>query len=134
MDVSGPERLAELMEGQVEVHRALLDLLREKRDALVRGDMDALERAVEAEEFLIARAARTGRLYARVSGGVNWSQADPEVVARHERSRRELERLMARVRELNEANSHLLKNSLRYVEASLRALRRHKGVTYEPGK
>ncbi len=134
MEGSGPEGLAELMEGQVQVHRALVDVLREKRDALVRGDLEGLERAVEAEEFLIARAARTGQLYARASEGVDWAQADPEVVTRHERSRRELERLVARLHELNEANSQLLKNSLRYVEAALRALRRYRGLTYEPRK
>ncbi|MCL6450625.1 MAG: flagellar protein FlgN [Acetobacteraceae bacterium] len=149
-DMRAADRLARVLDEQVELYGALLELSRRKQRVLVEGGLQDLERLVEAEQALLWRAGKAeerrlalqdellGELGLPAGGRVTLSQLlqrlDGSTAERYREVAGRLKALVAELVALNAANTELVNQALAYVRFSLRSLARLGGEppTYRP--
>lgn len=149
-DPHSPHTLIKLLQGQRDCYAALLQLAETKRRALINDDLQALEHALEQEQFLITTLGRLER--ERLATGVELSRelsipADnltlDLLIAKVDLSlqrplselRAEIVAQIQRLKEINQVNGQLIDQALRVINASLQALgaSSQQPATYGPG-
>ncbi len=142
MSTSLVVQLIELVNEEIRVFNTLFDLLEQEQAAIVADDVEAIEAssAAKAEVAEEARQMEERRLslLQQLSGSLNMApgQADLarliEVVEKHHgeelaRMRQVLLELNRKIRETNENNSFLIRQSMRHTERCLDILVGHPG-------
>ncbi|NLP18340.1 MAG: flagellar protein FlgN [Firmicutes bacterium] len=121
------------LEGQIKCYRNLLHLARRKKDILIEGKVQELDKIIGAEQVLILEGGRLEEerldLLEEIGSKINLA---PEKITRHhllakftdqERERftqleGELKEILRHLHEENQFNQHLIKQSLDYIEFS----------------
>ncbi|QQE74116.1 flagellar protein FlgN [Brevibacillus composti] len=127
--------LYELLDNLIQLHKAMLTLAGQKRGVLIKGDVDQLMAITTQEKKLIkavdasenARQALVTQLFAdqgiqRENGTLEdliKLTTSPEEKARLTAVREELKRIIGELRQENELNQQLLKQSLSFVTMTL---------------
>jgi flagellar biosynthesis/type III secretory pathway chaperone len=127
--------LYEILDNLINLHRALYTLAKQKKDVLIKGDIDELVKITQQEQKLIkaveaAEAARietVKELFA--AQGLSSSEGTlaeliklitaAEEKARLTNYRNELLRIVSELRDANELNQQLLEQSLSFVNMTL---------------
>ncbi|USG65331.1 flagellar protein FlgN [Brevibacillus ruminantium] len=127
--------LYELLDNLIQLHKALLSLSHQKKDALVQGDVDQLLAVTTKEKKLIkavdaaenARLSLVTQIFAEQGmKRENGTLADliklttsPEEKTRLMNAREELTQIVSELRQQNEVNQQLLEQSLSFVNMTL---------------
>ncbi len=123
------ESVVGLLREETEAHRRLLELAREEQRALVRGDVEALQRLVAEQEQLVGAvrglerarmqllelvAERAGRPVEGLSLRELVSSCPPDVGRRLEDQRQQLSEVLRELADVNKANALLVRAHLDY--------------------
>ncbi len=126
------ETVVGLLDEEIEAHRKLLELSRAEQRALVRGDVEVLQRLVAEQERLSTEiralerarmqllellAEREGRSVRELTLRELARLSRPEVAQRFEHQREVLVQLLRELADVNKANALLLSSHLQYVRA-----------------
>ncbi len=143
------DRMTAVLEQEAEVYRALVELSSKKQDALVAGDLEALDGVVRAEEALLWKAGRfeeTRQMVAteladllelkdgeRTLVRLIEAVGEPRAAALRERQG-EILRSVAELSANNETNGRLIEQALTQVRLTvgLLAKSRQAGAAYGP--
>jgi flagellar biosynthesis/type III secretory pathway chaperone len=124
------ESVVGLLQEETEAHRRLLQLAREEQRALVRGDVEALQRLVAEQEHVVAQvrgleqarmqllelvAERVGRPVEQLSLRELVAASPPDVGRRLEAQRVQLTDVLRELADVNKANALLVRAHLEYV-------------------
>lgn len=124
------ESVVGLLQEETQAHRRLLDLAREEQRALVRGDVQLLQRVVAEQEQVVGQvrelerarmrllelvAERVGRPVEGLSLRELVNSSPPDVGRRLEEQRRELVSVLTELADVNKANALLVRAHLQYV-------------------
>ncbi|MDR7542107.1 MAG: flagellar protein FlgN, partial [Armatimonadota bacterium] len=118
------ESVVGLLQEETEAHRRLLDLAREEQRALVRGDVQSLQRLVAEQEQVVGQvrglerarlqllelvAERLGRSVQELSLRELVAASPPDVGRRLEAQRHELTGVLRELADVNKANALLVR-------------------------
>jgi flagellar biosynthesis/type III secretory pathway chaperone len=124
------ESVVGLLQEEKEAHRRLLDLAREEQRALVRGDVQTLQRLVAEQEQVVSEvrglerarlqllelvAERLGRSVQELSLRELVAASPPDVGSRLEAQRNELTGVLRELADVNKANALLVRAHMEYV-------------------
>ncbi|MDQ7801773.1 MAG: flagellar protein FlgN [Armatimonadota bacterium] len=124
------ESVVGLLQEETEAHRRLLDLAREEQRALVRGDVQSLQRLVAEQEQVVGQvrglerarlqllelvAERLGRSVQELSLRELVAASPPDVGRRLEAQRHELTGVLRELADVNKANALLVRAHMEYV-------------------
>ncbi len=127
--------LHDVLENLINLHKALYTLAVQKKDVLIKGDIEALSAITQQEQKLIkalgaaesARIELVKQMFA--TRGLSIADAtlldlvkivtDPEEKSRLQSYRDELTRIVSELRQANELNQQLLEQSLSFVNLTL---------------
>lgn len=124
------ESVVGLLQEETEAHERLLELAREEQRALVRGDVQALQRVVAEQERVVGQvrglerarmqllelvAERTGRPVQQLSLRELVAESSPDVGRRLEAQREKLVGVLQELADVNKANALLVAAHLQYV-------------------
>lgn len=128
-------RLYEVLDNLVNLHRALYTLAVQKKDVLIKGDIDALNQITQQEQKLIKAVNATESARVQIvqdifhEKGLSLTEhtllelmktlTGVEEKSRLKEYREELIRIVSELREANELNQQLLEQSLSFVNHTL---------------
>ena len=135
--------LIDLLRGQTEIYSDMLDLSLQKKDIIVKNDVEALKKVTGKENGLLGRSQRLEKqraeLMVDISAVLNKKADDitievltqmlkdrPETATEAEaieQSARELRLVLGQLKEKNEINRMLIQNSLEYIDFSINVIR-----------
>jgi flagellar biosynthesis/type III secretory pathway chaperone len=141
--------LAEVLEDEIKIYRAMLDVVRREKDVLISADIKELEECNLAKEAMVIKVRSLERLrekYARELGGLLGLHSEfPRLLelaskmldpaASKLRSvHSTMDLLVKRIKEFNSANEELVQSSLKTVNGALGAIKEtlQPKVTYAP--
>jgi flagellar biosynthesis/type III secretory pathway chaperone len=148
-DLMAYKNLTEVLEDEIKVYRAMLDLVRREKDVLIAADIDELNEINRAKEAMIlkVRGLERGReKYARELGHslgvlsetprlleIASKMMDPEN-SKLRSIHSTLELLIKRIKEINESNESLAQAALKNVNGALGAIKQTlaPNATYKP--
>ncbi|MGI6668045.1 MAG: flagellar protein FlgN [Acetivibrionales bacterium] len=137
MDTSLTEKLLEVLKKESAIYEGILNLSKEKTDAIVAGEISELERITKLEQSIILKLAKLEReregIVENLAAGLDMEAADitltdiinamPEAEAKKLKDYQDLfARLLEDLREANMLNSKLIQNSLDYIDFSINIL------------
>lgn len=142
------EQLLKVLAELIKIHEALLKLSRQKQEALVAGEVAALEVLTKQAELLIreagiAEAAKTEAV-AKLSASLKLAEqspsliqlrqfAEPAVAESLETMEIKLNTILHEVKAVNELNTKLLQNALNFVNYNINLLTQTPAeLTYAP--
>ncbi len=124
-------QLLDLIGRQKAVYDGLLDLAKQKKDAIVKGDITTMDQVVASEEALLLHITELERLRREITQGVavrcevdvdqltlaNWPDLDDEQRDQIDRLQTDFRQTLDEISEINQVNSRLLTIHLDYVQA-----------------
>ena len=130
MDLQMVDQLLEILEQEVKGYNEMLELSKNKRDVIIKGKADELQNIVEAEQSLVMQMGKLEAFREELTGkisrdiGLEPSELTISEMKKHfpevykEKATDYQEKLSATLKELkeiNDLNSKLIKNSLEFV-------------------
>lgn len=129
----GHRGLLNNLEGQIKCYRSLLHLARRKKDILVKGRVQELDKIIDAEQILILEGGRLEEdrlgLLHRIGAKANlapneinrehiFTELTSEEQKHFTQLEEELREILIQLQEENLFNQHLIRQSLAYIEFS----------------
>ncbi|MEN6565538.1 MAG: flagellar protein FlgN [Veillonellales bacterium] len=141
-------KLQSILNEMLEFYQTLLAVSREKRAVLVSGKTRELEAVTKEEEILILQAGklenRREKIIVEIAAGYGLNTeeitfakikelADETDAAQLEQLAKSLEAVVAEIKQLNQVNTKLIQQSLRFIQYNINILTQNtSGPTYEP--
>ena len=132
------KNLADVLEDEIKVYRAMLDLVRREKDVLISANITELEECNQAKETMVLKVRGLERIRekaARELGGILGvtsenprlldlasKMLDPES-SKLRSIHSTLDLLVKRIKDLNSANEELIQSSLKAVNGALGAIK-----------
>jgi hypothetical protein len=130
-------KLIDILKGEADVYRNILDMGRKKTDVIVEGRIQELEAILKVEQKLIGKIAiiennreETAENLAAELGlntknnGINeiLTHLDVKQANELEKNRENMINIFDEIKKINELNARLIKNSLDYIDFSINLL------------